>query len=138
VYLFLKGPPEWVHSPFPLTWGRKRSWFPKCCVSVLHSSRRAFLNWLHHLQKPTKLKTACTILKLNYLIEGNNQCLFYEYSETYNYSLLQNVEFFLMLQRVVHICATGFSSVNVYIDFSKLHCLVRYTFYAYVSFRRFW
>jgi hypothetical protein len=41
-----------------------------------------------------------------------------------------------MLQRVVHICTTGFSAVNVYIciDFSELYCLVHYMFYAYISF----
>jgi hypothetical protein len=32
-------------------------------------------------------------LKLNYLIQRNNQCSLYEYSETYKSSLLQNVKF---------------------------------------------
>jgi len=39
-----------------------------------------------------------------------------------------------MLQRVVHICTTGFSAINVYIEFSELYCLVHYMFYADVSF----
>jgi hypothetical protein len=46
--------------------------------------------------------------KCNYFIQGNIQYLLHEYSETYKYSVLQNVEVFFMLQRVLHICTTGF------------------------------
>jgi len=92
------------------------------------------LNYLHCRQNLQNLTQLVRFLKLNYLIEGNNQCLLYEYSETCNHSLLQNVEFFLMLQRLVHIRTTGFLAVNMYIDFSELHCLVHLMFYAYVSF----
>jgi hypothetical protein len=77
VYLFLRGPPECVHSPFPVTWGRKRSWLPIWYASILQSSRRVFLNYeyLNYRQKPTNWKQLVRFLKLNYLIEGNNQRL---------------------------------------------------------------